>query len=176
MCSFVALLLYWLFTCTFPGWRDNKDHESLHKHDCKEAVQREVCVQLWKQLDQVIDCTGHRGNVHLNYNEQERREDVMRRGTTYFDRDDVSDLLTGYVAKQTNSIQKYSFLKTLKLWYVWGKSFWVFFASFHAVSKPVTAPNYTGHLSLLTWNLIQVFFSGFYFLSPERACSTKSIE
>lgn len=40
-----------------PGWRDHKDHESLHKHDREEALQCEVCVQLWKQLDQVIDST-----------------------------------------------------------------------------------------------------------------------
>lgn len=104
----------------------------------------------------------------------------MRRGTIYFDSDDVSQLSTGYVATQTKSIQKYSFLKTL--WYVyclWQKCF---FASFHAVSKPVTPPNHTGHLSLVTWNLIQVFFSGFIFNFQRRltelvcACSTKSFK
>lgn len=37
-----------------PGWRDHKDHESLHKHDREEALQREVGLQLRQQLDQVM--------------------------------------------------------------------------------------------------------------------------
>lgn len=47
------------FVCLFPGWRDHKDHESLHKHDCEEALQCEVCLQLREQLDQMTDVSGH---------------------------------------------------------------------------------------------------------------------
>lgn len=63
---------------------------------------------------------------------------------------------------QTNSIETFSF--------------------FHALSKPVTLPNYTGHLSLVTWNVLQVSFSGFYFhfLRTLRelvcACSNESFK
>lgn len=46
------------FICTSAGWRDHKDHESLHKHDREEALQREVGIQLRKQLDQVIGRLG----------------------------------------------------------------------------------------------------------------------
>ncbi len=48
------------FLCASAGWRDHKDYESLHKHDREEALQREVRVQLWKQLDQMIDLTGRK--------------------------------------------------------------------------------------------------------------------
>lgn len=47
------------FVCLFPGWWDHKDHESLHKHDREEALQCEVCLQFWEQLDQMIDMAGH---------------------------------------------------------------------------------------------------------------------
>lgn len=42
------------FIPALPGWRDHEDHESLHKHDSEEALQCEVGLQLWEQLDQVI--------------------------------------------------------------------------------------------------------------------------
>lgn len=42
------------------GWRDHQDHEGLHQHDREEAMQREVCVQLWKLLDQMM-ATGQSG-------------------------------------------------------------------------------------------------------------------
>lgn len=52
----IAVTAYYkgYFIPALPGWRDHKDHESLHKHDCEEALQCEVCLQLWEQLDQVI--------------------------------------------------------------------------------------------------------------------------
>lgn len=43
-----------IFLLVLPGWRDHKDHESLHQHDCEEALQREVGLQLRQQLDQVM--------------------------------------------------------------------------------------------------------------------------
>lgn len=43
-----------VFVPVLPGWRDHKDHESLHKHDREEAVQCEVGLQLRQQLDQVM--------------------------------------------------------------------------------------------------------------------------
>lgn len=50
----VQLLKKITFICILAGWRDHQDHESLHKHDREEALQCEVCIQLWNQLDQVI--------------------------------------------------------------------------------------------------------------------------
>lgn len=106
-------MLFFLTVCYMgisPGWRDHKDHESLYKHDREEALQCEVCLQLWKQLDQVIDCTGHNtdtATIHLNHNKQEWTEDVeMRRGTNHSDRNCTAELLIGCVATQTNSIQR----------------------------------------------------------------------
>lgn len=66
------------FVCTLSGRRDHKDHESLHKHDREEALQCEVSVQLWNQLDQVIDLTGHQ-NVLSHSPSDEKRANAQTR-------------------------------------------------------------------------------------------------
>ena len=87
---------------TSPGRRDHKDHESLHKHDREEALQCEVCVQLWKQLDQVIDSTEgiklDSATVHLMENKQAWIEDAER-GSKHLDRHFVSELSTSNADK-----------------------------------------------------------------------------
>lgn len=76
---FACLVVSWVtvcFVCTLAGWRDHKDHEGLHKHDREEALQCEVCIQLWHQLDQVIDLTGdqmYSATVHLTDNKKHRQ-------------------------------------------------------------------------------------------------------
>lgn len=53
-CCWKLLVKQATFLPVLPGWRDHKDHESLHQHDRKEALQREVGLQLRQQLDQVM--------------------------------------------------------------------------------------------------------------------------
>lgn len=90
----LSSLLTVCFPCAPAGWRDHKDHESLHKHDCEEALQREVCVQLWYKLDQMIELTGrkmHSATVRPTDNKQARREDGgSARGSKHFHGDRAS--------------------------------------------------------------------------------------
>lgn len=75
--EFASRLCWLCFICLFPGRRDHQDHESLHKHDCEETLQCEVCVQLWNQLDQVINlqdsrCTQLRYTRHITSKQGEK--------------------------------------------------------------------------------------------------------
>lgn len=143
LCRFVrgifASLLTVCFVCTLPGWRDHKDHESLHKHDREEALQREVCVQLWKQLDQVIDLAGHKmysAAVHPTENEQTWRGDAEKCSEN-FNIHCVSELLTGNTEKLHSEGKRWKKVGTLKHL----SRVVLSGASLHAVSELVTRPH-----------------------------------
>lgn len=79
-------VLTWIvcLVCLCPGRRDHKDHESLHQHDREEALQCQVCLQFWEQLDQMMDTAGSQIWWKNHEKQQMWRESAEKRPSSYF--------------------------------------------------------------------------------------------